>query len=191
MRKLALFCFLLTFALLPVHTVNAQDAAKTPEAPKAAEPPVHYYHLDFVIMEVGADGKPVNSRAYSTTVTTEPHTNSDIRTGSRIPIVTGGHADNSPDKRLEMQYQYLDVGVNIGVRNAREAGRDLAFDLKAEVSSLAATPSPSGAADPVIRQNLWQTAVLIPVGKSTVVFKSDALESKGGMQVSVTATPLE
>lgn len=191
MRKLALYCCLLTIPLLLGHTVKAQDAARTAETPKAAEPPVHYYHLDFLIVEVGTDGKPVNSRSYSTTVTTEPRSNSGIRTGSRIPIVTGGHADNSPEKRLEMQYQYLDVGVNIDVRNTREAGRDLAFDLKAEVSSLAATPSPSGAADPVIRQNYWQAGVLVPVGKSTVVFKSDALESKGGMEVSVTATPLE
>jgi hypothetical protein len=43
----------------------------------------------------------------------------------------------------------------------------------------------------VIRQNTWVGPVVIPVGKPTVVFSSDALESKGGMQVSVTATLLE
>jgi type II secretory pathway component GspD/PulD (secretin) len=90
-----------------------------------------------------------------------------------------------------MQFQYLDVGVNIDVLGTREVSRQLALDLKAEVSSLAGSPSPSAATDPVIRQNYWQSAVLIPVGKSTVVFTSDALESKGGMQISVTATPLQ
>jgi hypothetical protein len=43
----------------------------------------------------------------------------------------------------------------------------------------------------VIRQNSWQASVLIPVGKPTVVFSSDALENKGGMQVSMTATRLD
>jgi len=44
---------------------------------------------------------------------------------------------------------------------------------------------------PVVRQNKWQAAVLIPVGKPTVVFTSDALDSKGTMQLVVTATSLQ
>ncbi|HEY3628412.1 MAG TPA: hypothetical protein VGL00_19145 [Terracidiphilus sp.] len=190
MRKLAVYCCLLTFPLLCGHTVTAQDTPKAPEAAKTAEPPIHYFRMEFVIQEVGTDGKPTNSRSYSTTVTTEPHSRSSIRTGSRIPIVTGAYPDNN-DKRGQMQFQYLDVGVNIDVLGTREVSRQLALDLKAEVSSLAGSPSPSAATDPVIRQNYWQSAVLIPVGKSTVVFTSDALESKGGMQISVTATPLQ
>jgi len=66
--------------------------------------------------------------------------------------------------------------------------------LKAEVSSLA-DPTHSAASelpnDPVIRQNMWQASVLIPIGKRTVVFSSDALENKGGMQLSITANRLD
>jgi hypothetical protein len=38
---------------------------------------------------------------------------------------------------------------------------------------------------------MWQASVLIPIGKRTVVFSSDALENKGGMQLSITATRLD
>ncbi|MDE3062329.1 MAG: hypothetical protein KGJ51_04650, partial [Acidobacteriota bacterium] len=44
---------------------------------------------------------------------------------------------------------------------------------------------------PIIRQNRWRAPVLVPLGKPTVVFKSDSLDSKGSLQVTVTATPLE
>jgi len=65
---------------------------------------------------------------------------------------------------------------------------------KPEISALTET-APSTASglmnDPVIRQNSWQASVLIPIGKPTVVFSSDALDSKGGMHFVVTATPLQ
>ena len=95
---------------------------------------------------------------------------------------------------MDYQYQYLDVGVNIDTREVREVGHQLGMLLKAEVSSLAETSTLSSSAlisDPVIRQNSWQAPVRIPVGKPTVVFKSDSLDSKGSLQVTVTATPLE
>jgi hypothetical protein len=58
------------------------------------------------------------------------------------------------------------------------------------VSSVAPAKDPN-LHQPVIRQNKWQAGVLIPVGKATVVFASDSLDSKGGMQVVVTASPLQ
>ena len=98
---------------------------------------------------------------------------------------------------MEFQYQYLDVGVNIDTQNVHEIGNQLAVYLKAEISSLAAPASPASATgselanDPVIRQNSWFAPVVIPIGKPTVVFSSDALESKGGMQLVVTVTPVK
>ena len=200
MRKTTILCCLLLFISIFGHRALAQDAAKTPGAaktPEAAKPPAapaHYYHLDFVIQEVGADGKPVNSRSYSTTVSTDTRdraNSASIRTGSRIPIVTGAWSGASGSEKLQTQYQYLDVGVNIDVPNTEEVGRQLGLSLKAEVTSLPGSQSPTGPGDPVIHQNMWRATVLIPIGKPTVVFTSDALESKGGMQLVVTATPLQ
>ncbi len=90
MRKRTIVCCLLLLAPALTLHARAQDTAKAPEAAKAPEPPTHYYRLEFVIQEVGSDGKPTNSRTYTTTVSTGrmDHYGA-IRTGSRVPIITG------------------------------------------------------------------------------------------------------
>lgn len=192
MRKITmLFCLVLL--TLPVgRKAFSQDAPKDQNAAKAASAPVHYYHLEFVVQQLGSDGKPVNSRTYSTTASTEKMDSyGSIRTGSRIPIVTASHRDASSGGVTTNQFQYVDVGVNIDVRGAlQELGNRLSFSLSADISSLADSHGSSDSGEPVIRQNRWQAAVLIPIGKPTVVFASDDLDNKSSMQVVVTATPL-
>ena len=177
MRKITLYCCLLLLIVSCGRTALAQEAPKAPETPA---PPAHYYHVDFVVQELGSDGKAMNSRSYTTTVNTGSHEFISIRASSRIPVSTG----------VEHQFQYTDVGINIDARDAHEIGRQLALNLTADVSSIAATTDQS-LRQPIVRQNKWQAAVLIPVGKATVVFASDALESKGSMQLMVNATPLQ
>jgi hypothetical protein len=195
-KRTIVCCLLLLAPALTLHA-RAQDTAKAPDAAKASEPATRYYHLEFVIQELGADGKPTNSRTYSTTVSTGRNDHyGAIRTGARVPIITGAlHGPTgTSESKLEFQYQYLDVGVSIDTENVHENDGQLSMLLKAEVSSLAdpTHSSPSELPnDPVIHQNMWQASVLIPIGKRTVVFSSDALENKGGMQLSITATRLD
>ena len=201
MRKLAIVCCILLLMPALVLRARAQETAKAPETAKPAEPPSHYYHLEFVVQELGSDGKPTNSRTYSTIIATGRRGReqmSAIRTGSRVPIITGalhGPGGEARDAKLEYQYQYLDIGVNIDAEDVQELGGELAIYLKAEISSLAPEAAPSTASglinDPVVRQNSWQASVLIPVGKPKVVFSSDALNTKGAMQLVVTASPLQ
>ncbi len=196
MRKFTIVCCFLLLVPAVAPPARAQETAKAPDSTKAAEPADHYYHLEYIVQELGTDGKPTNSRTYSTIVGTERHQQfSAIRTGSRVPIITGalhGPKGEAAEAKLEYQYQYIDVGVNIDTQNVREVGRQLAIDLKAEITSLAAPSSTPGLVnDPVIHQNTWQASVLIPIGKPTVVFSSDALDNKGGMHFVVTATPLQ
>lgn len=189
MRKLSLICSLVFVTMAFGRMSFAQESTPAPEPTKASQAPAHFYHLDFVVQELGADGKPTNSRSYTATVSTDPHVREmSIRTGSKIPIATGSFG--SSQALVNTQWQYVDVGVNIDARNAREIGRQLSFDLIAEVSSVGATNDAS-LHQPVIRQNKWQASVLIPIGKATVVFTSDSLDSKGSMQVVVTATALQ
>ena len=60
----------------------------------------------------------------------------------------------------------------------------------ADVSSIG-SPVDTGIHAAVTRQNKWQATVLIPIGKSTVVFSSDTLDNKSSMQVVATATLLQ
>jgi hypothetical protein len=166
--------------------VVAQESEKTQDAAKAPEPPTHFYHLEFVVQETGADGKPTNSRTYSGTVSTgRAERGFSTRTGSRVPIATSGFEGSK-----NTQFQYIDVGVSIDAHDAKDQGDKLALYLVADISSLAGTQNISGVNEPVVRQNKWQASVLIPIAKPTVVFTSDVLDSKGGMQLVLTATPV-
>ncbi len=191
MRKITLIFFALVLTASFGRFAFAQDAPQASEPAKAAEAPAHFYHLDFVVQEMGGDGKPTNSRSYAATVSTDIHDRgTSIRTGSRIPVTTGSSSSSSNQALVNTQWQYQDVGVNIDAHHVHELGRQLSLDLVAEVSSVGTTSDPN-LHQPVIRQNKWQAPVLIPIGKATVVFTSDSLDSKGSMQVVVTATPLQ
>ncbi len=179
MRKSALILMgfaLFTAAAMPQEPKNSD--AKTPEA-RTQTADVHYYRLEFVLKELGDDGRVVNSRSYHTGVSTDGR-NSSVRAGTKIPIRV-----NDKDN-----IQYLDVGVNVDCNNARETAQGLSLQITVEISSLANPSGSNEASTPIVRQNKWQSMTLVPIGKPTVIFSSDNLENKGRMQVEVTATPL-
>lgn len=185
MRKITLYCCLLLVILSCGRAALAQDAPKAPETP---ESPAHFYHLVFVIQELGPDGKPTNSRSYTTTVSTDTRDRGmSIRTSSRVPI---------PTKAGSM---YENVGVDIDTHNTREIGHQLSINLTADVRSSATSTdvpvqslqSSDQIHESITRENKWQATVLIPVGKPTVVFTSDTLDNKGSVQLMLTATPLQ
>lgn len=192
MRRLALLCSLFLFAFALPQAARAQDADKPAEAAKPATPTPNFYHLVFVVQEIDAANKPINSRTYTTTVgtSTSDYPPQSIRTGSRIPIATESSESNDPKESGRVQFQYIDVGINFDIRHVTEVRRQLSLNLSADVSSVAEASDPH-LHQPVIRQNKWQASVLIPIGKPTVIFTSDSLDSKGSLQVTVTATPLQ
>jgi hypothetical protein len=180
-----------TLSLLPL-AIRAQDS----QGPATPASPQHFYRLHFAVAELDGAGKVINTRTYEETVATTGagHSVGDqqIKTGSRVPIATGSYAaSGDPAKLANTQFQYIDLGVNLDVREATEHGEMLGFRLKAEVSSVARQTEIGGVGEPVIRQNVWDSTVLISIGKPTVVFSSDDLDSKGKMQVEVTATKVE
>jgi hypothetical protein len=202
MRKTTLVCCLLLFIVFSgpksfAQEAGAQQSAKAQSA--APTPNSHFYRLDFTVEEVGADGKATNSRAYSTTVGIDSHELMSIRTGSRVPIATGMFGaiatgkfggDGKESMQAQTQFQYVDLGVNFDVRDVRELGRQISFNLTADLSGLAGETE-STTRQPVIRHNRWQGLCLIPTGKAAVVFSSDSLDSKGSTRILVTATPLQ
>jgi hypothetical protein len=184
MKKTAMWMAVAVGLLVPAG-LRGQDTAKAPTG--ESNPPEHYYRLNLTVEEINDAGKVDNTRSYVATLVTRSGAEQQIRTGSRIPIATGTASGGT-------QFQYIDIGVNFDVRGVKETGDKLSFNLKAEISSLgqeqhAGTGTPIS--DPVIRQNRWESSVLIPVGKPTVVFAADDLDSKGKMQVELTATKVE
>ena len=179
---------MLAAALLLVTTpfcLRAQSASSP-----MVQTPEHFYRLKLVVEEVNDAGTVTNARTYETTVSTSGASQT-IKTGSRIPVATGSYSSGSNASAMNTQFQYIDLGVEATVKNAEETGNDLAFHLRMEVSSMARSENIAGVEEPVIRDNSWDTNVLVPIGKPTVVFSSDDLDSKGKMQVQVTATAVE
>src|SRR6185437_2672524 len=72
MRRLVLTLCLLLATVFCGRTIRAQESSQAPPPAKAAEAPAHFFHLLFVVQEVGPDGKPTNSRSYTATVSTDP-----------------------------------------------------------------------------------------------------------------------
>jgi len=185
MKIIATLAAVFTLAMLPMG-MRAQNTAEAPAAPEQ-----HFYRLHFAVEELDAPGKVTNSRIYEETVVAGGHPAGDqqIKTGSRVPILTGSYGSKEPSQNT--QFQYLDLGVNLDARDVNEHGQMLGFRLKAEISSIAHQTEIGGVGEPVIRQNVWDSMVLVTVGKPTVVFSSDDLDSKGKMQVEVTATKVD
>ena len=92
------------------------------QSEKAAPQEEHFYRLDYVVKEVDG-GKVVNSRNYSTMITTGRV--AEVRTGNKVPY--------SSDKGVA----YQDVGMNIDARRPREVENQLALEISADLSSVA------------------------------------------------------
>ena len=137
--------------------------------------PAKFYKLEFVVKEVEGT-KVLNSRAYSMVAGTG-NSKSEIRAGSRVRYAVGqGPSSN---------YQVADVGVNIDAIHIEQVQNRLSFVLAAEINSLGEDPSSS--AGPAIRSNRWNSEVIVPLNKPTVVVSSDTLDSKTKMQIELTA----
>jgi len=197
MRKIMLVCILLLFVTGFGRQALAQGASDAQPAPKtqdSARAPEHFYHLDFVVEDLSAEGKVVNSRSYSTTISTAAHSRMSIRSGARVPIATGpaskSGGGNETTFVTNAQLQYENIGANFDLGDAREVGRLLAFELTADLTSVAVATDPN-VRYPVMRQNKWDASILIPIGKQSVVFSSDSSDSKGSTRVLVTAAAIQ
>ena len=139
---------------------------------KPAEEP-SFYRLDFLVKELEGS-KVVNSRAYSTVISTSSP-NASIRTGSKVPV---------PGK--DGTFSYIELGISFDCRGAKMVGADLALYVSADISSVAEPSS----TPPVIRNNRWSSDVIVPLRKPTTIFSSDDAMSKRQMQLELTATPI-
>jgi hypothetical protein len=180
MRKSILAaCILLTALAGPVISF-AQDDQKPAEAAKPAAPAeqVRFYRLTLIVQEVDSNNKPINSRSYVTTISTDKNFRGSIRTGSKVAIPTGTTG----------VFTYIDMGINFDIRDAREFSHQLALQVKAEIMSN--TPNQNSTSAPIIRNNQWEGPVIVPIGKPSVIFSSDSLENKNAMQVVAIVTPI-
>jgi hypothetical protein len=161
-------------ATLAAGVLLAQvDKTATP----AAEP--EYFRLNFVVKEI-QDGKTVNARNYSTLMAAGEKDRASIRAGTKLPVQTG-----------VQQFQYIDVGVNLDCNALRRLQNRLAMNLSVELSTVVPPQDKGTPSQPQIRSNRWNSPVVVPIGRPTVLFSSDDLASTRTLQLELTATPVK
>ncbi len=138
--------------------------------------PLEEYHLDFSINEI-EDGKKINSRQYSTNLSTNE--GNEIKIGTRVPV-----------ESKEGEFQYLDVGTSLFARIGETRGQT-ELTVRAETSSFA-MPDSAERRDlhPIIRQLKMGGTVLLPLSKTVVIGSADDPNSKRQFQLEVTVTKL-
>lgn len=142
----------------------------------------HIFELRFTAKEL--DGKKlINTREYKTYITMQGRERgfAQIRSGSRIPINTGSTKDGGT---IQTSVTYIDIGINIDIKNARVIGGKLVTGIVAEISSV---DDSANKADPVISQRKWEGSVNMLPDKVIPIFSSDDVESKHTFQLDVVA----
>lgn len=152
---------------------SAEDIALAQKMLAEIDQPRKTYRLTFTISEGGEE------RHFVMIVT--PGDRSELKQGSRVPIMTGNVADG---KTEHTEIQYLDVGTNLRA-SLTGLGEGLRLQTKIERTSVAEAKSNVGLQDPVIQQAVLEGDTALSVGKPVVLGKMP--DSGKEVEVSVVA----
>lgn len=175
----------LAFLIVSVFAVAQEKSSETQSPQPKIEKPLSFYKVEYVLREL-QDGKTTNSRNYVMTI--ENNDRGEAKVGARVPVATS----MSPNGNVPSQWQYMDVGLNIG---CRAVGHDdyvsLHTDIEISSFALPEQQAPGASGQPVVRQMHTGMAAVVPLGKPTVIGIIDDVNSTKRYEVSVTATRLK
>lgn len=184
---LLMCCWLSELAVL--GQADSEQASKSQqESKQSGEKPataMQAYRLDYSFNEF-EEGKKINTRHYSIDLTPGP--GKEIKIGTRVPVSSGSFTDSGIKTT---QYQYLDVGTNIGSR-LEQHGDELELVVNSESSNIdvPSRENSAGIQAPVIRQIKIEGSTLVVLGKPIAIGSVDDPNSKRQFQLEVTITKL-
>jgi hypothetical protein len=169
-RHSALAVILITFLIAACSAASAQEETKP--APKPEPKLTNWYKVEITLSEF-EDGKKTNTRSY-TMEAEENGSPAVMKLGDRVPIVTGGPARAEEEKLLNVQFQYLDVGLNITSWVRERQGR-LGLTVSVDQSSVAKPNEALRVApnQPMIRQLKMENTAFVTLGKTTLIASVD------------------
>ena len=181
--KLASALLIITLFLTgATKTVWAQTEASGQTATLTAnETMPKTYRLTYTITESDS-AKHLGTQHFALTVNPDTN-NSEVKLGSRVPIATGSYQPASPSQ-ANVQFQYVDVGLNIAV-HIREFAGGVEVHSKLEQSSVAEEKSTVSSNDPVIRQATLMNTALLTLGKPVMLGSLDVPGSTRHLDVEV------
>jgi hypothetical protein len=150
-----------------------------PPLPPSPPGPEHFYHLDLRVLELSESGKIINSRSFAQIISTGPRARrSMLRSDDQVPVPS----NTGPMKT----YHYEHAGIDVDTFDADDSTGELALTVNASVNSIP-NPSGDGGNPPLMRHMEWNSRVLVPLGKPTVVTSSDDLSDRGRTELEITA----
>ena len=162
---------------------NGSTPDKAPSEQTADAAAKKFYQLNFMVQELENE-RAINSRQYSMILRVGAERGA-IRSVQQVPY--------SSTSGAKTEWHQIDVGVNIDCFKLEELGDQLSLRITADLSSVIESHGEAGipsSAPPMIRHNRWESTVLLPVKKPTVLFSSDDPASKRKMQLQLTITPI-
>jgi len=194
----ALLACALVFSLT-AWSQQTQSSASTQKASSSVQggnsayrnSPEHYYQLKFRVLDISPEGKVTNSRSYSETIASGPksdHTSS-IRTEDKVKVITGHYSSGKPNSPEQEEYRYIDIGTKIDATRAEMIGQSLSLRVTANIASIY-TPATGAAGQPLTRTTSWDSYVIVPVNKPTIIFSADNSADKGKTELELTAVPI-
>lgn len=178
-------------SMAKVYTVATQNAISiraTPEDMESAKKliadldrPRKAYRITYTITDVD-NGKRMGSQHLAMVVVEGEK--SAVKHGSRVPIVTGIFAKESPGENS--QVQYLDVGLNIEASLDGDRLRS-----KVEQTGMSEEKSGIGTQDPVVRQTTIEATSDIAPGKPLVLGSLDIPGTTRQQEIEATAEPVQ
>jgi hypothetical protein len=147
--------------------------------------PAKTYRLTFTMNESDA-GKPAGSRRIAMVVVLG--NKSEVKQGSKIPIVTG--SSDEQNSKANTQVQYEDIGLTIAA-SLDSAGDGLRLRAKVEQSSVADEKSNVGIQDPILRQTVLDVQSSLVEGKPAVLGTLDMPGGSRSVEIQVVAEPVK
>jgi hypothetical protein len=174
------FALVLTCGAMNVPAQTAASNEKPSSASTDTQPKT--YRLTYTVTEL--DGaKHIGTQHYAMTIDAGTG-NAQIKLGSRVPIATGSYNSENPANAANVQFQYLDVGLNIAAR-VREFATGMEVVSKLEQSGVAEEKSSIGVNDPVIRQATLENTALLTLGKPVMLGALDVPGSTRHLDIEV------
>lgn len=145
--------------------------------------PEHYFELTFRVLDISPSGRLADTKTYKEIIASGPKSSnpSRIRTSDRVQIAVGGKFPNG-----EPAISAFELGTKIDANLAAMLSDSLRLHVTASISSIS-TAAPGDAQRPLIRQTTWDSNVIVPIGKPTIIFSSDNSADKGRTELELTA----
>ncbi|WP_263352123.1 hypothetical protein [Acidicapsa acidisoli] len=162
----------------PAQNEVSTDKATTTNTEKVSKT----YRLTYTITESDG-GKNLGTQHFSLTVNPDSK-DAELKMGSRVPIESAAYNTEGPAAHTNVQYQYVDVGLNISAR-VHEFATGAEVYSKLEQSSVAEAKSTIGSNAPVIRQAMLQNTATLTAGKPVMLGSLDVPGSTRHLDIEV------